>query len=64
MTLKEILEFLNGKKTYLALTASAFNVYFLAVGVFSPELGVLVQSLTTIFFGGAKYQSDVLGIGK
>jgi len=64
MTLKDILTFLDGKKAYLLAIVSAINAFLVASNVYTADLGALIQTIASILASGAKYQSDVLGIGK
>lgn len=62
--MREILYYLAGKKTYILAIASAVNAYVVAVGIITPELGALIQTIVSIVAGGAKYQTEVMGIKK
>lgn len=62
--MREILYYLAGKKTYILAIASAVNAYVVAVGIITPELGALWQTIMSILAGGAKYQTEVMGIKK
>jgi len=64
MDLKDILTFLDGKKAYLLAIVSAINSFMVASNVYTADLGSLIQTIASILASGAKYQSDVLGIGK
>lgn len=62
--MEKILTYLAGKKTYLLAIISAVNAYLVAAQAYTPELGALVQTIISIVAGGAKYQTDIMGIKK
>lgn len=62
--MEKVLLFLDGKKTYVLAIVSAVNSFLVASGVYTAELGVLIQTIASILAGGAKYQTDVIGARK
>jgi cytochrome b subunit of formate dehydrogenase len=48
-----ILDFLDGKKTYIIAIASAIIVYLMTGNLISDNLGALLQTIMSILAGGA-----------
>jgi hypothetical protein len=60
--MEKFLKLLDGKKAVIGTALGAVNVYLIATGVFTPELGALIATLIFILTGvGVQQTNKVLG---
>ena len=50
--MNEVILFLDGKKTYILAIVSAINSFLVASGVYTADLGALIQTILSILAGG------------
>ena len=59
--MNKFISWLRGKKTIISGVLSAVNAYLTAANVYDAQLGALIQTLLTLFFGAAAIQTSRLG---
>lgn len=60
----EILNWLDGKKTYILAVIVAVNNLLLACNVYSTEVATGISTVAAALLGGAKLYGNKLGVGR